>query len=149
MKNLTIAGRLTKDAEQRTQQGGGQAGPVTFSVAVKHRDRKDGQWVESTLFFDCGWFGQRAEKLMQYLTKGVAVCVSGDFGPRSYTKRDGSVGLSLRIRVDQLSLIGGGRRDGQQHAQQQQAPPQQPQQGMYATPPPNEASEFGDDDIPF
>lgn len=97
MKNITIAGRITKDAEQR------QAGSDTvtgFSVAVDDRGGRD----RSTIFFECSLWGKRGDALLQYLTKGSSVTVTGDLSRREH---DGKTYLG--IRVEQVTLQGGGK----------------------------------------
>lgn len=102
MKQITIAGRLGKDAALRnTQQGDAVAG---FSVAVDDGRGQD----KRTLWFDCSLWGKRGQALAQYLTKGTSVAVSGDLGTREYEGR-----TYLTVRVDQITLQGGGQRDGE------------------------------------
>lgn len=97
MKNLTIAGRLTKDAE--TRQAGSDK--VTgFSVAVDDRSGKD----KSALFFDCSLWGKRGEALAQYLTKGTSVVVTGDLGTREHNGK-----TYLTVKADNVTLMGGGK----------------------------------------
>lgn len=95
MKNLTIAGRLTKDAATRDV---GTDKVTAFSVAVDDRTGKE----KTTKFFECSLWGKRGETLAQYLTKGSSVAVSGDFGTREY---DGKTYLTLR--AEQVTLLGG------------------------------------------
>lgn len=95
MKNLTIAGRLTKDA---TTREAGSDKVTGFSVAVDDRQGKE----KSTLFFDCSMWGKRGETLAQYLTKGSQVTVSGDLGTREYEGK-----TYLTLRVADVSLQGG------------------------------------------
>lgn len=99
MKNITIAGRLGKNSETRRTQDGK---PVTsFSVAV---DDGYGQ-NKKTAWFDCSIWGDRGEKLAQYLTKGTAVAVSGELGTREYEGR-----TYLTVRVNDVTMLGGGER---------------------------------------
>jgi len=95
MKNLTIAGRLTKDA---TTREAGSDKVTGFSVAVDDRQGKE----KSTLFFDCSMWGKRGETLAQYLVKGSQVTVSGDLGAREYEGK-----TYLTLRVADVSLQGG------------------------------------------
>lgn len=97
MKNITIAGRLTKDAELRQA---GSDSVLGFSVAVDDRQGKE----KSTIFFECNLWGKRGESLQQYLTKGSSVTVSGDLSKREH---DGKTYLG--VRVDQVTLQGGGK----------------------------------------
>lgn len=100
MKNITIAGRCTKDAEIRQTQDGKQV--AGFSVAV---DDGFGQ-NKSTLFFDCSLWGARADKLAPMLVKGKQVCVNGDLGTREYNGK-----TYLTVRASEVTLLGGGQRN--------------------------------------
>lgn len=95
MKNLTIAGRLTKDA---TTREAGSDKVTGFSVAVDDRQGKE----KSTLFFDCSMWGKRGETLAQYLVKGSQVTVSGDLGTREYEGK-----TYLTLRANDVTLQGG------------------------------------------
>ncbi len=110
MKNLTIAGRLTKDAETRDAGGSRVTG---FSVAVDNWDGK----TKGTMFFDASWWGDRGEKVAQYLVKGASVTVSGDLGTREHNGK-----TYLTIRVGDVTLQGskpatGGGGENQERAQ--------------------------------
>ena len=105
MKNITIAGRLTRDAEMRSLNSGDPV--LNFSVAVDDRQGKE----KSTLFFDCSLWGKRGESLSQYLTKGTSVSVSGDLSKREH---DGKTYLT--IRVSDVTLLGGGKSEGDRDA---------------------------------
>lgn len=102
MKNITIAGRITRDAVTRTTQQGDKV--TGFSVAV---DDGFGQ-NKRTLFFDCSLWGKRGDALAQYLVKGASVTVAGDLSTREH---DGKTYLT--IRVSEITLQGG-KSDGQQ-----------------------------------
>ena len=97
MKSITIAGRLTRDAELRRTQAGDAV--VGFSVAVDDRSGKE----KRTLFFDCSMWGQRGSAVVGYLKKGNPVTVSGDLSTREH---DGKTYLT--VRVNELTLQGGG-----------------------------------------
>ncbi len=100
MKNITIAGRLTRDAENRTA---GSDNVTGFSVAVDDRQGKE----KSTLFFDCNLWGKRGESLSQYLTKGSSVTVSGDLSTREHNGK-----TYLTVRVADVTLQGGKQQSG-------------------------------------
>lgn len=100
MKTITIAGRLTRDAETRDASDNRV---TNFAVAVDHWDGRE----KSAMFFECALWGSRGEKLAQYLTKGASVTVSGDFSTREYEGK-----TKLNIRVNDLTLQGG-KQDGE------------------------------------
>ena len=100
MNNATFAGRIGRDAEVR-HTGGGK--PVAgFSLAV---DEYAGQGEKKTLWIDCSLWGDRAEKLAQYLAKGTPVAVSGQVGIRVY-ESNGQTKSTLTLRVAELTLLG-------------------------------------------
>jgi single-strand DNA-binding protein len=97
MKNISIAGRLGRDAVLRDASG---TPVLSFTLAVADY-KKDAP----PFWFDCSLFGTRAEKLAQYLTKGTQVALSGELGRREH---DGKTYLT--VRVDDLTLMGGGEK---------------------------------------
>lgn len=128
MKQIIIAGGLTRDAELRRT---GNGDPIlNFSVGVS-----EGRDKPST-YFSCSLFGKRGEALEQYLRKGTKVTVCGDLSTREH---DGKT--YLQVRADQVTLQGGGRPDGNGDA------------GAYQTPPtgsvPAGGRNYMDDSIPF
>ena len=90
MKNITIAGRLTKDAENRTA---GSDNVTGFSVAVDDRQGKE----KGTLYFDCNLWGKRGESLSPHLIRGSSVTVSGDLSTR--IPRDGEMIAAMEAEV--------------------------------------------------
>lgn len=117
MKNITIAGGVTRDAVTRQTQGGDSV--CGFSVAVDDRRGQD----KTTLYFDVSIWGKRGDALAQYLTKGSRVAVSGDLGTREH---DGKTYLT--VRAEQVTLMGGGQGGQQQgNARQQSYDAQKPQ----------------------
>jgi single-strand DNA-binding protein len=102
MKNITIAGRLGKNAVLRRTQDGDPV--LGFTVAVDDRGKKE----KETVWFDCALWGKRGESLAEHLTKGTAVTVSGDFGTREYEGR-----TYFTVRVNDVTLQGGGKSERQ------------------------------------
>ena len=99
MKTISIAGRLTKDAELKRTQSGDPI--LQFSVAVDDFNGKE----KSTLFFDVALFGKRAGSLETHLSKGSNVSVSGDFS--TFNADNGKT--YLKIRANEVTLQGGKR----------------------------------------
>lgn len=96
----TFVGRLTKDAELKTV--GAKATPLaTFSIA---NNTGFGQYAK-TQFFDCQMWGRSGESVVQYLTKGKQIAVTGTLEDNSYTNGTGQVVRAMRLTVTQLSLL--------------------------------------------
>ena len=155
MINVTVAGRLGKDAETRQA---GNSSVTGFSVAgdTGFGDRKQSHW------FNCSLWGKRGEAMQQYLSKGQEVVVIGEYSEREYNGNK-----YKELNVLDVKLMGGSQSQGQQQNNQQQGNQQQrqaPQQFNnqmsqapqgYAQPKFNdkgeELDEFGNvkDPIPF
>lgn len=162
MNNWTIAGNLGGDAELRFTKGGTPVLGFSVGVDVYKGPNTD----RETMWVDCSVWGDRAEALQQYLTKGTKVTVSGEAGLRTYLTKSGEPGGSITLKVDKVTLQGtrqqegGGERGGQSRGapsrggQQRPARPQQANRGgeKYGgrgEPPPSNENPFPDDDIPF
>lgn len=151
MNNATFAGRLGRDAELRHTTGGHQV--ANFSLAV---DERGPGGDKLTLWVDCSLWGDRAEKLVDYLKKAKQVAVSGRIGVRTY-EAQGETRAVLTLRVSELTLLGGGEREegGERPARTSQpARPAAGQSAPRAQPaarpaPAAPAADFADDDIPF
>lgn len=96
MQTIVVAGKLGKDAELRKTQSGDSV--LGFSVAVDQRDGRD----KSTNWYRVSLWGKRGEALAQYLLKGVAVTVSGEFSLGDYEGKP-----QLNIRANEIALQGG------------------------------------------
>lgn len=131
MNNATFTGRLGRDAESRVTPSGKPV--VNFSLAVD--ERRGGE--KSTLWVSCAIWGERGEKLAQYLTKGAVVSVAGPVRVESYTSKSGEASSKLCCTVNELSLHGGNRDD------------QAPAKVAPKPAPKTAADEPFSDDIPF
>ena len=126
-----FAGRLGRDAESRATPNGKSV--CNFSIGV------DTGWGENkkTLWVGCALWGERGEKLAQYLTKGTAVAVAGDIDIRTYQAKDGTTKAELTCNVQKVTLLGGG---------EQKAKVAKPAPAAQAVP---VADADFNDDIPF
>jgi single-strand DNA-binding protein len=132
MKTITIAGRLTKDAEMKRSRDGDAI--LQFSVAVDDFDGKD----KTTIYFDVALFGKRAQSLEQHLVKGTSVAVAGDFS----TFNADSGKTYLKVRASSITLLGGSpkREEAPQRQQPRPAPARDDRRFM---------DDMGGDEIPF
>ena len=142
MINVTVAGRLGKDAETRQA---GNSSVTGFSVAgdTGFGDRKQSHW------FNCSLWGNQGAALQQYLLKGQQVSIVGEFSEREHNGKQ-----YKELRVNQIELQGGGQQQNQQQNNQQQNPQQRqaPQQGFnnqMSQQPQNGAPQVPEDSIPF
>jgi single-strand DNA-binding protein len=129
LKTISIAGRLTKDAELKRTNGGDAV--LQFAVAVDDFDGKD----KSTIYFDVALFGKRAQNLEQHLVKGTCVAASGDFSV--YNADNGKT--YLKVRASSITLLGSApKRDEATSRQERATKTRQPM-----------PTDYDDQDIPF
>lgn len=143
INRVNITGNLTRDPELRSTQSGTSV--LTFGVAVNDRRRnpQTGDWEDYPNFIDCVVFGNRAEPLSRFLSKGSKVAVEGKLR-WSQWERDGQKRSKIEVVVDEVEFLsprnsqgqqGGGYAGGQQayggqqgYGNQQPYGGQQPQQ---------------------
>lgn len=139
MINVTIAGRLGKDAETRQA---GNSSVTGFSVAgdTGFGDRKQSHW------FNCSLWGKRGEAMQQYLSKGQEVVVIGEYSEREYNGKQ-----YKELNVLDVKLMGGQPQGQQQNNQQQNQAPQQGFNNQMSQAPQRQtmADAVVDSDVPF
>lgn len=101
----TFSGRLGRDAEGKFLPNGTAVMEFSMAVDSGFGEKKTSWWLK------CAMFGERGQKLTQYLTKGQQVAVSGEFVPRPYKDSSGGEKISLELRINALELLGRKRDD--------------------------------------
>ncbi|MDB5203595.1 MAG: single-stranded DNA-binding protein [Ferruginibacter sp.] len=144
MIKLQIVGNLGKDCIVKEVNG---KNVINFSVA--HTERyKDGQGnqKERTTWVECAYWTDRTT-VSQYLIKGKMVYAEGSPEADAYTNKEGVASATLRMRVQNLQLLGGGT-DGQGSTQGAASQVGYAQAPAMRTPPAPVNSSM-DDDLPF
>lgn len=93
---VTVAGRLTKDAELRQA---GEQHVCGFRLAAT-------PYKGEAMFFDVSLWGHRGEALQQYLGRGQQVVVVGGLSQEEWSTNDGEKRTSLRINANEVCLVG-------------------------------------------
>lgn len=102
MVNVSVIGRLGADAEIVNGKNGQF---VSFRMATD--DRVNNEKV--TTWFRVAMFGDRFTKLLEYLTKGRLVMVSGRETVSTYqSTKDGTTQVSRDITADNIEFINTG-----------------------------------------
>lgn len=106
MKQITIAGRVGRDAELKQTTAGKTY--ASFSVAVDCGKDSNGE-KRPSVWFDCTLWERRAEALAPHIRKGSFVVVSGDVSARAYVPKEGGEPKAvMSIRVGEFTFGGGG-----------------------------------------
>lgn len=128
MNNCTFIGRVGKDAVTRFTGAGKPVTGWSLAVDTGYGENKQTTWL------DCTLWGERGEKVAQYITKGSQLGVSGEIGTREHEGK-----TYVTLRVNEVSLVGG-KRDGERQESKGQRPARE-----AAKP----ADDFDSDSIPF
>ncbi len=113
MNIVILHGRLTADPTIRQSNSGKSI--AGFSVAVDGYKDKDGN--KQTDFIRCTAFGQVADMLSRYWTKGKEIALEGSLRQNDYTDKDGTKHYSYQVVVNRVHFCGS-KADGQQNGQQ-------------------------------
>jgi single-strand DNA-binding protein len=119
MNSFNAIGRTGKDAQTRYTQGGKAVTSWSLAVDTGWGDNKKTVWL------DCSLWGERGEKVAQYLTKGAQVGVQGEIGTRDHEGK-----TYITLNVANVTLVGKG-------------------QDKPASKPSSKSDDVLDDDIPF
>lgn len=132
LNQFLIIGRLVRDVEIKSTPGGVTVAKIT--IANNQKIKKNGQWVDVASYFDIVLFGQSANNLAQYLTRGKQIAVSGALRQDRWTDNAGNNRTKISLIASQLQLLGGTQNQNQNQNRNgySQAAYQQPQQQQPA-----------------
>ncbi|WP_449190081.1 single-stranded DNA-binding protein [Treponema lecithinolyticum] len=118
INNVTLVGRLTKDADIRYTAGG--TAVLNFSIAVNESRKQGERWIEEASFFDVTLFGKMGESVHKYMTKGKQVAISGRLQQQKWQK-DGQNYSKVAVIANYVQLFVGARDGGRSPAESAQA----------------------------
>lgn len=101
LNRITLVGRLTRDPELRTTTTGRNY--ATFSIAVQKRVKPQDPNERDADFFNIKVWGQTADYVSNYLTKGRLVAVDGRIESRRYTDQQGVQREIWEVSADNVS----------------------------------------------
>jgi len=102
---IFLMGNLTRDPQLSYLPS--QTAVVDFGLAVNRRwTSKEGEKREETCFVDCRAFGQQAETINKYLSKGRPVFIEGRLDFDSWTAQDGTRRSKHRVTVERFQFLG-------------------------------------------
>jgi single-strand DNA-binding protein len=147
LNNIQLIGRIGRDPEKRTFDGG--ISVTRFSVAVSEKYKnKAGEQIETTEWFNIDCWGKLAEVAEQWFKKGQLVYVQGAM---KSSKREETT--YWQVNAQQVKVLDWGKKeeDGQPTSSPSQpvALPSQPVAAQPVAAPADTAPTDEDDDLPF
>ena len=102
MSNHTsLTGNLTRDPELRYTNGGKAV--ANFGLAVNRRFQQNGEWQDSTSFFDVTAWGDLGENIGQSVSKGQRVTVTGRLEQRSWETDAGEKRYKIEVVANDVA----------------------------------------------
>ena len=158
---LNGTARLIEDPQLRYGASGGAVVTVRLAFNSRKKDQS-GQWVDdATCFLDGKAFGASAENIVESVSRGMEVVVSGRLKTESWEK-DGekrsktvlmvdSIGPSLRFATAKVSKAGGSGQGRQQYEETRRQTSQEGREDLWGSGVPGTAPAAGarSDDPPF
>lgn len=105
MNDVKIIGNLTRDPEIRSLPSGVTATTITIANNRKYRD-KDGNDKEDVAFIKCVSFGNLADTIGKYFTKGKKILVEGHLRQDSWDDSNGNKRTEILIVIEKFHFIG-------------------------------------------
>ena len=115
---FTASGNIGRDCELRVTPNGKSIAAFPLPVKQGYGEHEKTSWVQ------CKLFGNQAEKLSQYLTKGVKVVVTGGFVMDEWTDKESNKRSTATVLVNSLEFASQSN-GGQAQQPQQQSVSQQ------------------------
>lgn len=105
LPEVTIAGTVTADPELKFFDSG--ASVVNFTVAANDRrfDRDKGEWVDaSSTFLRCSAWRQTAENVVESVSKGTRVLITGVLKQRSFETAEGDKRTVFELDTTEVAV---------------------------------------------
>jgi single-strand DNA-binding protein len=103
LNKVMIIGNAGRDAEMRFTANG--TALTNFSVAVNRNFRRDGEWQSETEWFNVTVWGEAAERIGTWLTKGKQVYVEGRLQTRSWDTPEGERKYRTEVIADRVLFL--------------------------------------------
>ncbi|MFO0937868.1 MAG: single-stranded DNA-binding protein [Gemmataceae bacterium] len=149
LNKVMLIGRLTRDPEARSFQGGGKVTNFSFAVSNRKKNAQTGQWEDEPMFIDVAVFnrgesGKLADLVQDRCRKGTQLFLEGRLHLDQWEDRNGGGRRSKhKIVADVIQLFDPKQQQQQQHHEQR---------GEQQDEPTGDSSHYshsGDGDIPF
>ncbi len=105
MNKVILIGNLVADAEVRTLPSGFPVTSMRIAVNDRRKNPQTGDWEDKPNYFDMNMYGERGEKIAQYLVKGKKVAVVGKLEHRTWETPAGEKRSKVDITIDDIEFL--------------------------------------------
>ncbi len=149
LNKVILVGNLGMDPELKRTQSGQALLRMRLATTERYLPRGGSEWQERTEWHTVLVWGNRAEALSRFLSKGRTICVEGRIQYRQWEDRHQQKRVTAEVVAQNVLLLGGSRAAGGGYAE---APDPEPPPDLavdYQDTSSAPGDDFGDDDIPF
>ena len=149
INRVVLVGRLTKDPELKTTNGG--TSYANFSLAVNRSQKKGDKYEDVASFINCvAWGKYPGETIANHCKKGQRIGIEGRIQQRSWKDDNGWDHNITEVNVDGFEFLDA-KKDGESSGSRKadDAPPLPAQHYRGDDMPSGGKSHFDDTDIPF
>ena len=116
MNAVILTGRLTRDPELRTTPGGQSVCEFSIACNSREKDGSTGEWGERADFFEITCWGNTAESVAQYMSKGRMVGVCGRLRHERWENQQGEKRSKVKVVARDVQFLQDGKGDGDEYA---------------------------------
>lgn len=102
-----LVGNVGRDPEIRVTQGGSKIANFSLATGEKRKNKQTGETTEYTEWHRIVAFGNTAEVIEKYVSKGTKLYVEGRIYTRKWEDKDGQDRYTTEITADQITMLGG------------------------------------------
>ena len=113
LNKVMLIGNAGRDAELRYMASGTPQAQFSLAVNNRRRNQQTNEWEDQTEWFNIIVWGDTAERISQYITKGKSVYVEGRLQTRSWDDDQGQKHYRTEVVAQTLQLLGGREGGGQ------------------------------------
>lgn len=110
LNKVMLIGNAGRDAELRYLATGTPQCQFSLAVNNRRRNQQSGEWEEQTEWFNIVIWGDMAERVSQYITKGKPLYIEGRLQTRSWDDDQGQKHYRTEVIAQNVQLLGS--RDG-------------------------------------
>jgi single-strand DNA-binding protein len=108
INRVCISGNLTRDPELRSTGSGMAILQLGMAVNDRRKNPQSGEWEDAPNFVDVVVFGQRAESLSRFLSKGSKIIVDGKLRWSQWEdKETGKKRSKIEVVADDIDFASG------------------------------------------
>jgi single-strand DNA-binding protein len=105
INKVVISGNLTRDPELRSTGSGMNVLKLGVAVNDRRKNQQTGEWEDVPNFVDVTVFGNRAEALSRFLSKGSKVAIEGKLRWSQWENQQGEKRSKLEVVADEVEFL--------------------------------------------